>query len=506
MRFYWIVLLIIATFVACTTSKTITNSFSAVADNQNNGRLLMANSAIYEHGGERANFGSFVGSLKKGTSKLAESARLQKFLLQKRNGVEVMKSLKFGYSVQTALKSSKLETLNKYITKFNKKHPDDPISMIGIFRERYGEDAVVKALVSAEMNVESAPNVAKQLQADQLSIWLNSDKSVDDVFQLLKIVQRFDPPAKLDSPKLELLDEYIAKLNSERHGHETLLDALKRGFGGDDKLVSILARAKESPRTVDKAKGLERGLLQQWGQEKLDPTRVMKLLKLDDNPGDALESGKLETFEKYIAQLNKNNPDKEVTLVGMLASKYGEIGVAEASAFTLKYGVANTMNVDTSTDLMAAKLQKQQLELWLNGGMTVDDVFKLLKFEERVRFGTGLKLDTLDEFILLYNRVKKADETLEDVLTRGLGNDGRVAEMLAKLDALDSSETKKQARKLQKRLFSKWMEEDVKPTSVFSKIFKISEADASDTQNTVASHFKDYYDNVQPTFTDPRRL
>ncbi|ETM42916.1 hypothetical protein L914_11503 [Phytophthora nicotianae] len=356
------------------------------------------------------------------------------------------------------------------------------------------------------MNVESAPNVAKQLQADQLSIWLNSDKSVDDVFQLLKIVQRFDPPAKLDSPKLELLDEYIAKLNSERHGHETLLDALKRGFGGDDKLVSILARAKESPRTVDKAKGLERGLLQQWGQEKLDPTRVMNLLKLDDNPGDALESGKLETFEKYIAQFNKNNPDKEVTLVGMLASKYGEIGVAEASAFTLKYGVANTMNVDTSTDLMAAKLQKQQLELWLNGGMTVDDVFKLLKFEERVRFGTGLKLDTLDEFILLYNRVKKADETLEDVLTRGLGNDGRVAEMLAKLDALDSSETKKQARKLQKRLFSKWMEEDVKPTSVFSKIFKISEADASDTQKTVASHFKDYYDNVQPTFTDPRRL
>ncbi|ETI43020.1 hypothetical protein F443_11955 [Phytophthora nicotianae P1569] len=484
MRFYWIVLLIIATFVACTTSKTITNSFSAVADNQNNGRLLMANSAIYEHGGERANFGSFVGSLKKGTSKLAESARLQKFLLQKRNGVEVMKSLKFGYSVETALKSSKLETLNKTLR----------------------EDAVVKALVSAEMNVESAPNVAKQLQADQLSIWLNSDKSVDDVFQLLKIVQRFDPPAKLDSPKLELLDEYIAKLNSERHGHETLLDALKRGFGGDDKLVSILARAKESPRTVDKAKGLERGLLQQWGQEKLDPTRVMNLLKWDDNPGDALESGKLETFEKYIAQFNKNNPDKEVTLVGMLASKYGEIGVAEASAFTLKYGVANTMNVDTSTDLMAAKLQKQQLELWLNGGMTVDDVFKLLKFEERVRFGTGLKLDTLDEFILLYNRVKKADETLEDVLTRGLGNDGRVAEMLAKLDALDSNETKKQARKLQKRLFSKWMEEDVKPTSVFSKIFKISEADASDTQKTVASHFKDYYDNVQPTFTDPRRL
>ncbi|KAG6961875.1 hypothetical protein JG688_00008863 [Phytophthora aleatoria] len=120
-----------------------------------------------------------------------------------------------GDSVESAFTCSKLGTLNRYIAKFNKKTPGRPISLIGIFTERYGDDAVVKALVSAEKNVDSSPEVAKQLWAEQLSAWLDSDKSVDDVFKQLKIADEHEGPTRLDLPKLKLLDDYVAKFNRE---------------------------------------------------------------------------------------------------------------------------------------------------------------------------------------------------------------------------------------------------------------------------------------------------
>ncbi|KAG6955740.1 hypothetical protein JG687_00011007 [Phytophthora cactorum] len=57
---------------------------------------------------------------------------------------------------------------------------------------------------------------------------------------------------------------------------------------------------------------------------------MKRLLQLDNDADQALSSSRLETFDKYITQFNKNDPDSEVTLVGMLTSKYGEIDVAVA--------------------------------------------------------------------------------------------------------------------------------------------------------------------------------
>ncbi|KAG2809188.1 hypothetical protein PC119_g19314 [Phytophthora cactorum] len=73
---------------------------------------------------------------------------------------------------------------------FNKESPDKTISLIGTLSARYGDDAVANALVSVEMRASSTPQVtalAKQLRAEQLSAWLDSGKSVDDVFELLKL-------------------------------------------------------------------------------------------------------------------------------------------------------------------------------------------------------------------------------------------------------------------------------------------------------------------------------
>ncbi|KAF1789819.1 hypothetical protein GQ600_15216 [Phytophthora cactorum] len=318
MRLNSIVLLFAAAFLACVDSAsedsattTITHSVTAI-------------SAV-EVGEER---GGVIDALKAGTTKLLDSAKLNACLREKKTGVEVLNSLKLGDDVADALKNSKLGSLNKYIAMLNEKTPDKTITLIGTLSARYG------------------------LRSQQLNAWLDNGKSVDDVFKLLKLV----------------LDDYIVKFNRENPGHETtLLKTLTKGFGGEGALVPILTAAKHDMRTVTKAKELEKGLLRQWRHENLEPASVMKLLKLDDDVNGVLKSRNLWTFEKYIAEFNKKNPENQVTLLGALTSKYEEGDVARAIVSGLK-------NENTAVERVAARLQKEQLEGWLKRDESVNDV------------------------------------------------------------------------------------------------------------------------------------
>ncbi|KAI9991834.1 hypothetical protein PInf_017210 [Phytophthora infestans] len=118
---------------------------------------------------------------------------------------------------------------------FNNKYPDNPISLLSVFTSRYGDDGG-----------ESASVYGKEA---------------------------------FTSRKLEVLDDYIAKFNNEKGGQESLLKTLTRGFGGEEKLLSILATAERNPYTHLRA--TELGNLRKWQHDKVEPSKVMKLLKLD---------------------------------------------------------------------------------------------------------------------------------------------------------------------------------------------------------------------------------
>ncbi|KAG6953864.1 hypothetical protein JG687_00012155 [Phytophthora cactorum] len=171
---------------------------------------------------------------------------------------------------------------------FNKESPDKTISLIGTLSARYG------------------------LRAEQLSAWLDSGKSVDDVFELLKL----------------RIDDYIAKFNAEKGGHETILKTFTRGLGGESNLVTFLEVAKLELGTLGRAMDLEKKLLRQWAHDNLEPVDVMKLLKLDDKAETVFTTVRHKIFEKYLAEFNKKNPTKRDTLLGVLTSKFGEAEVA----------------------------------------------------------------------------------------------------------------------------------------------------------------------------------
>ncbi|KAG6948394.1 hypothetical protein JG688_00015111, partial [Phytophthora aleatoria] len=369
--------------------------------------------------------------------------------------------------------------------------------LIGTLSARYGDDAVAKALVSAERRIDSAPQLAAhaaQLRSQQLNAWLDNGKSVDDVFKLLKLGD--DGYQALASRKLTVLDDYIVKFNRENPGHETtLLKTLTKGFGGEGALVPILAAAKHDMRTVTKAKELEKGLLRQWRHENLEPASVMKLLKLDDDVNGVLKSRNLWTFEKYIAEFNKKNPENQVTLLGALTSKYEEGDVARAIVSGLK-------NENTAVERVAARLQKEQLEGWLKRDESVNDVFKLLKFKDDGSVVISRNLETLEAYILLYNRAKQVDETLVGALAKGFGGESQLAEIL--MGARSFPYLNGKAKTLQNAQFKEWRDKGLNPTNVLSEIFVVAEAGPSIIQKSVVREFTTFIQTKKPAVTVPR--
>lgn len=194
-----------------------------------------------------------------------ETAKLKSYLLRNKDGVQVLTKLKLDSGIMAALKSSKMDALSTYVNMFNKKHPNDKISVIGTLTTRYGDATVAGALVSAMDNPQTKDR-ATRLRTDQIEAWLSSQKSVDDVFKLLRL--RDNRYEALISRKLGVLENYIRVFNSRNDGQDTLLNALARGFGGEANLASMLNAAKFDPMEM-KAVRLENSLIKQWVYEKL---------------------------------------------------------------------------------------------------------------------------------------------------------------------------------------------------------------------------------------------
>ncbi|KAF4046394.1 hypothetical protein GN244_ATG01229 [Phytophthora infestans] len=312
------------------------------------------------------------------------------------SGVDVLSKLKLGDEASAALKSSKIEALTQYITMFNNKNPDKKISLIGTLTARYGDDKVAKALVAVEKD-GAAPKVmelAKKLRADQLSAWLDGGKSVDDVFLLLK-VHAYGPGA-LGSRKLDILDDYIVKVNKYN--------------------------------IVSHVKAVQLKNLRQWQGNNLEPAAVMKLLNLDGNVKNAVKSIELRRLDDYITEFNVNNPSSQATLLGTLTAKYGETNVAKAIVSAVR-----------DDNMLATRLQKQQLDGWLQKDKSVDEVSMHLKLNDPKTAVLSRNVETLDKYITLYNGKKKTQKTLVEPFLKAFG-EPRLDTMLSKIPA-NSKET-----------------------------------------------------------------
>ncbi|ETL82078.1 hypothetical protein L917_17695 [Phytophthora nicotianae] len=490
MRLYSIVLTIPAVVYlsrvdsvsAADTTKAFTHSRSAVVDHQNtNQRYLRAYATTVKNGEERV-FEALLNAAKA----YKTNTKLNAFLSKMDDGVGVLNSLKLGNDVVSALTRKKLTQLTTYIAMFNENNLDKTISLIGVLTARYGDDAVAKSLAYLEKYAESPQVVelAKQLRKDQLSSWLNDGKSVDHVFQLLKLGD--EGVTVFANRKFTVLEDYITKFNSETNGHATLLNTLLKGFDGESNLVTILSHAKRDLATEQLARKLEKELLGQWLQRDLEPEKVMMLLNLDNHVDVVLKSENLRTFEKYIAEFNGKNSNSQLSLLGMLTEKFGEVGVAKAIV---------SAKENSNSAWVANKLQKQQLQGWLDNGMTVDDLFTHLKLKADDTAVFGRSLNTLDDYVKLYNTATAKKDTLMGVLLRGFGGESALANKLSQARVYTATHAK--ATKLLTMQFQKWKSGGLNPTNLVAKLSEKAEDGAPKLKKTVVNEFKKFHDGKE---------
>ncbi|KAG6616641.1 putative secreted RxLR effector protein [Phytophthora cinnamomi] len=125
--------------------------------------------------------------------------------------------------------------------------------------------------------IETASNYIWSLSGSKVTTktlegWLQSGKSTDDVFKLLKLDKAGDN--LLSSPMLESWLTYANAFGLKNPGNEaTMLNTFRNAYG-DVKLALILQAAKKVPDTKMLAKGLQIQQFKLWKEKRWDPAFV----------------------------------------------------------------------------------------------------------------------------------------------------------------------------------------------------------------------------------------
>ncbi|POM80009.1 Secreted RxLR effector peptide protein [Phytophthora palmivora] len=143
-------------------------------------------------------------------------------------------------NVNEAFTADNLNKFTKYVDDFNLKDPSNKKSALTLYTNSFGDAAVAKKLVAA-VGKRDTSSIAKKLQSQQLEGWINSGKSVDDMFTTLKI----DIKKGVTSWQLDVLEKFIMRKN----GEQNVIKILSEKFGGNSNLATIVERSSKPTKT-----------------------------------------------------------------------------------------------------------------------------------------------------------------------------------------------------------------------------------------------------------------
>ncbi|OWZ17420.1 RxLR effector protein [Phytophthora megakarya] len=412
--------------------------------------------------------GTISGLVNKIASKLTE--KLVKF---NKYDDQLAAKLKLDvHSVDDILKSSKkLEKVTVAVKQANSNNRIKKASVIGTLTAGYGDDALTKALVTAEQQAkqQGLPGSVQQLRSlrnDQLTRWKNAGNSADDVFKLLNVGD--------DSRMLLVLDDYVKLVSPKNSDTSSILfNTLMTGFRKrDDKIGALLYAAKKNPDTMEKALQLETSLVSKWAHEGQLPGNVFQWLKLHDDVNYAFSADNFKTFAKYVDDFK---PTDKTSALELYTNSFKGDDVA-------KYLVSLSAMDDRSIRNAAKNLQKEQLLGWKNSGKSVDDVFEIFKISLKESPAIiSSKLDALEEFIKLTGGEKNLIKTL----TAKFGGNRNLAGIL------QTASTTTQTTSLQKKQFALWVTNKVTPENFVSSLYK--NGVNTPMEKTIENKFTQFY-------------
>jgi hypothetical protein len=282
--------------------------------------------------------------------------------------------------------------------------------------------------------------------------WLKTSKLPSEAFVWLKLDKAGHK--LLENGQFATWVKYVDRFNKQNPNEPTTVIATLASHYSSQELTKILEAAKKVPGTTKLSTRLEGEL--RW-MSKDSPAQYFTRLALDKQGNKLLESPELTTWINYMKLFNKDNPNRQTSLVAMLTKSYGDDGLVKILEAARKV---------PKTATTAKRLEAEQVQLWLKNEKTPNSVFQLLKLHlADDQLLTSPQLTTWLNYMKLFNReYPDKQTTLITTLSTNYGAK-ELAGML--MSAQKVSSTKDVATKLQTEQLKFWADKRILPDETF---------------------------------------
>ncbi|ETK79280.1 hypothetical protein F441_15107 [Phytophthora nicotianae CJ01A1] len=219
--------------------------------------------------------------------------------------------------------------------------------------------------------IKSIPGVDKIsnfVSNQKLSKWLKKDKDADAVFMKLKLNTAGE--SIFQNPKFLVWAKYVSNYNGKHEDKiASMFPTLMKQYG-QSRLARMLEEAKQVGTTKDVATKLQTEQMKFWKDAGVTTDDIFKSYKLDSGVTNLLDNPGVNIWIRYADEFN---PGSKIMLFEKLRSTYSDTALSQILIAAQK---------SSKTELLASKLQNQQLRVWLDRLEPPENVFKLLMLDK----------------------------------------------------------------------------------------------------------------------------
>ncbi|EEY66630.1 secreted RxLR effector peptide protein, putative [Phytophthora infestans T30-4] len=337
-------------------------------------RLLRKNSTVDLVGEERAP--SIVENIKALVKSSAVTpAKLQQWLDERLPAGLVFKNMNLDEpNIFSLLHEPNFAKWVQYADDLSAKSSHKESSVISTLTSLHGDKVVYDTIQAAKLYPQLS-ELALKLEKDQIRFWIATRKDPSVVFEALNL--NWAGISIFPKPEFSAWLKYVDDVNA-RHPKEaplSIIPTLKQRFSrgdeaGTDVLLKLIANGKATTEAKTVANKVESALFDFWLNSRETPDKVMDAFKYGTTTQAFLGSPRWKEWERYLSAYNARYPEKKATAIETLTRKYGDAQLLDTLIGASSKGETKTL---------AAKLQAQQFDRWMNLKESPLDVYNRLR-------------------------------------------------------------------------------------------------------------------------------
>uniref|UniRef100_H3H3G0 RxLR effector PexRD54 WY domain-containing protein n=1 Tax=Phytophthora ramorum TaxID=164328 RepID=H3H3G0_PHYRM len=169
---------------ALTAWNTYLKTFNAAHPDQKTSAFAKLTSQYGEVGVSRVVEAALKAKSSSAIAKTVQAEQFERWMAGRLSRYRIFTFLALDKAGDELLGNPLLNTFTKYMNIYNKRNPDQEITLIGTLTTHYGNVGLSK-LLAAGRNVASTSNLATSLNAAQYKLWMSQRKNPDDIFMML---------------------------------------------------------------------------------------------------------------------------------------------------------------------------------------------------------------------------------------------------------------------------------------------------------------------------------